>query len=118
MNYITSVLDECYKPGYLRIATFHNNQDLYGYAKLLVHPAPNFPKYLHKIYIKEEYRRNGIGKQILTALLTDDSKISLLCTLENILFYEKYGFQVLSLSKFPKMKTFFYLNAYILNCML
>lgn len=110
ITYIISVLDECYRTGHLKIAIYHNNQELYGYALLFVHPDPKFPKYLHKIYVKEEYRGNGIGKQILTSLLVGKTKICLLCPFEKMPFYEKYGFHFTQLFEVSKNENFLLSN--------
>ncbi|VUD63781.1 hypothetical protein TDB9533_03181 [Thalassocella blandensis] len=106
LTYIISVLEECYKAGHLRIAISHNEQDLYGYAMLFVHPDPNFPKYLHKIYVKEEFRGRGIGRQILTSLSENEPKICLLCPSDKVAFYEKYGFHFTQPFEIPEDENF------------
>ncbi|BCV37519.1 hypothetical protein TUM17377_28470 [Shewanella chilikensis] len=106
LSYIISVLDECYKSGHLRIAISHNDQELYGYAMLFVHPDPKFPKYLHKIYVKEEFRGHGIGEQILTSLAENEPKICLLCPSDKAAFYEKYGFHFTQPFEVPNDENF------------
>jgi GNAT superfamily N-acetyltransferase len=104
--YIISVLDECYRAGHLRIAISHNDKELYGYAMLFVHPDPKFSKYLHKIYVKEEFRGHGIGGQILMSLSKNEPKICLLCASEKVTFYEKHGFHYMQPFEVPKDENF------------
>lgn len=92
LAYIVSVLDECYKAGHLRIAISHNDQELCGYAMLFVLPDSKSPKYLHKIYVKEEFRGHGIGGEMVTSLAENEPMICLLCPSDKVAFYEKYGF--------------------------
>lgn len=106
ISYIISVLDECYKAGHLRIAISHNDQELYGYAILFVHPDTKFPKYLHKIYVKEDFRGHGIGEQILTSLAENEPKICLLCPSDKVAFYEKYGFHFTQPFEVPEEENF------------
>lgn len=107
IEYITSVLVECYKACHLQIAISHSDHELYGYALLFAHPTERkFPKYLHKIYVKEEYRGNGIGGQILSSLSVNEAKICLLCPSEKVAFYEKYGFHYTQPFEIPKDEKF------------
>lgn len=106
LSYIISVLDECYKAGHLRIAISHIDQELYGYAMLFVYPDPKLPKYLHKIYVKEEYRGHGLGEQILTSLAENEPKICLLCPSDKVAFYKKYGFHFTQIFHIPESDNF------------
>ena len=91
LAYIKSVLAECYTCGHLKVAISHHNEELYGYALMFVLPEEKYPKYLHKIFVKEKFRGNGIGAQILTSIV-ENSEVCLLCPPEKVSFYEKYGF--------------------------
>lgn len=91
LAYIKSILAECYDCGHLKVAISHENEELYGYALMFVHPEEKYPKYLHKIFVKEQYRRSGIGTKILSSII-DGSDVCLLCPAEKISFYEKFGF--------------------------
>lgn len=106
LSYIIQALDECYKAGHLRIAISHNDQELYGYAMLFVHPDPKFPKYLHKIYLNEDFRGHGIGAKILTSIAENEPKICLLCPSNKVAFYEKYGFHFTQPFEVPEDENF------------
>lgn len=99
-------MDACYKAGHLRIAISHNDQELYGYAMLFVHPDTKFPKYLHKIYVKEEFRGHGIGEKMLTSLTENEPKICLLCPSDKVAFYEKNGFHFTQSFEVPEEENF------------
>ena len=48
-------------------------------------------QYYYKIYIYEQYRGNGIGSQMLSAILSLSNKVDLLCSSDLVPFYESDG---------------------------
>ncbi|KAB7660445.1 GNAT family N-acetyltransferase [Plesiomonas shigelloides] len=118
--YIKSVLAECYKCGHLRVAISHQDEELYGYAMMFTLPDPKYPKYLHKIYVKEQYRGHGLGSQILKAFSENEPRISLLCPEDKISFYEKHGFHLVQEYGIPENENFLlskglYSGLYLMN---
>ena len=91
LSYIKSVLSECYRCGHLKVAVSHENEELYGYALMFAHPDEKYPKYLHKIFVKEQFRGRGIGTEMLKSI-TNSSRVGLLCPADKIHFYENNGF--------------------------
>lgn len=92
IGYIRSILEECYSEGHLKVAIFHEKQQLYGYAVFFKTSNPEYPVYLHKIFVKESYRNAGLGGQLLQSVINDSPKIALLCPMDKVAFYEKYSF--------------------------
>lgn len=48
-------------------------------------------QYYYKIYIYEQYRGNGIGSQMLSAILSLPNEVGLLCSSDLVLFYKSAG---------------------------
>ncbi len=92
LSYIKSVLAECYRSSIIEVATHHENQELYGYAIMFVDPDEKHPKYLHKIFIKEQFRGRGIGTKMLSSIIKN-SRVGLLCPAKKIAFYQRNGFE-------------------------
>ena len=92
VNYIRSVLDECYKEGHLKVAIFHESQHLYGYAIFFTTANAQYPTYLHKIFVKEPYRNQGLGGKLLQSIVKGNSRVALLCPIDKVAFYESHGF--------------------------
>lgn len=94
IEYIRSIFYECIQENSLFVPTLHDDDgNLCGYALVFTHPDPDMPRYLHKIYVKEQYRGQGMGRKILECVQENASRISLICQSDKISFYEKYGFQ-------------------------
>lgn len=105
IKYISDVLDECYKKGHLKVAIQHEGETLYGFALLFVHPNHS-TTYLHKIFVREEYRNNGLGTNILKNLIGTGNSVNLLCSDDKFNFYEKNGFNYVSPFKVPESENF------------
>lgn len=105
IKYISDVLDECYKEGHLKVAIQHEGETLCGFALLFVHPNHS-ATYLHKIFVREEYRNNGLGTNILKNLIGTGSSVNLLCSDDKFNFYEKNGFNYVSPFKVPESENF------------
>jgi len=91
INYIIDVLKECYKAGHLKVAIQHEDETLYGFALLFVHPNHS-ATYLHKIFVYEQYRKNGLGTNILKSLTDSGSSVNLICSESKFDFYKQNGF--------------------------
>lgn len=91
IDYIKNILQECYDSGNLKVAISHNDTNLQGYALLFV--VPNYKiTYLQKIFVKERYREQGLGTNILQSLVKSSDPIALLCSKEHQNFYRRNGF--------------------------
>lgn len=108
IKYIASILNECHHLGHLQtiVLSDEERQSLCGYALLFSLPLPETPKYLQKIYIKEEFRGGGLGSLLLNQLTEAEPNITLLSSSKNIKFYEKNGFQLLGDFTVPKNDKF------------
>ena len=95
IGYIKKVLLECYSSGNLRLGAYQSEGQLFGYALLFVNPQSKSNTYLHKIFVYEKYRNNGIGTQLLKGITQSGEKVSLLCPKNKISFYEENGFNYL-----------------------
>lgn len=94
IEYVKGVLDSCYQLGHLKVAVIHEAGTLFGYGLVFVLPDSDIPHYLHKLYVKEEYRRQGLGRIILKALMNDERGINLITPPDNIEFYQSQGLTV------------------------
>ena len=104
-NYIIGVLKECYKAGHLKVAIQHEGETLYGFALLFI--APNHDAtYLHKIFVYEQYRGNGLGTNILKSLVTPEKTVNLVCPGDKIDFYERNGFHFVQPFEIPENENF------------
>lgn len=93
--YLVGVLQECYDLGHLKILAHSDGETAYGYALLFAHPGqPELPLYMHKIYVHEQYRGQGMGSAMLTALEGHESGVTLLCHGNLTPFYEARGYEV------------------------
>ncbi len=108
IKHIVSILNECHHLGHLQtlILSDEERQSLCGYALLFSLPLPEAPKYLQKIYLKEEFRGGGLGSLLLNQLKEAEPNITLLSSSKNIKFYEKNGFQLLGDFTVPKNDNF------------
>ncbi|WP_439503879.1 GNAT family N-acetyltransferase [Methylophaga sp.] len=105
LAYIKSVFVECYEHGHIKVAVSNSSEELHGYALLFVHPEPKYPNYLHKIYVKEQFRGNGLGSQILS-LITKNSEVCLLSPNRKISFYERFGYEFVQYFDVPESENF------------
>lgn len=91
--YVSAIFREVYSYGGLRIIAMAQDGTLYGYSLVFIHPnAPEMPVYLHKIFVLEQYRGHGIGRQMMDSIITSFSGIALFCQEEKVDFYEQFGF--------------------------
>ena len=90
-EYITGVLQECYRTGGLKVLGYNNEDTLYGYAILTGQPQLGPMLYCHKIFVFEEYRGHGLGTELLNAIFDMGQPVGLLCKEELIPFYESAG---------------------------
>lgn len=91
LYYVSKILISCFQNGEIKVIMNSDGENLIGYALFFEHPDSSFARYCHKIYVYEEFRKKGIGTQLLTDLLDDSENITLLCSPELIPFYEKSG---------------------------
>lgn len=64
------------------------NDEIVGYAF-------NLDSVLTSLFVKEEYRKIGIGGSIVKLAIKDDSNLSLICNKTLIAYYSKFGFNVI-----------------------
>jgi GNAT superfamily N-acetyltransferase len=105
LGYITDVLRECYNGGHLKVAVQHEGETLYGFALLFIHPQ-HPATYLHKIFVHEPYRNNGLGTNILKNLTNSVSSVNLVCPDSKVDFYEKNGFRYVQPFQMPENDQF------------
>ncbi|CAK2444450.1 Acetyltransferase (GNAT) family protein [Vibrio crassostreae] len=105
LDYISDVLRECYNDGHLKIALQHEGEKLLGFALLFVHPH-HPATYLHKIFVHEPYRNNGIGTYILKNLTDSVNSVSLVCSSNKVDFYKKNGFRYVQPFETPENDNF------------
>lgn len=94
--YITSFLHQCYREGHLKFAVSNMETSLVGYALMFENPAPHTPRYLHNLYVKPEFRKNGVGRRMLKTLIDDQRGVTLLSPLETVGFFERSGLKLIS----------------------
>lgn len=105
IDYIINVLKECYKAGHLQVAIQHEGETLYGFAMLFIHPHHK-AAYLHKIFVYEHFRGNGLGTSILNSLTASGNTINLICPDSKIGFYENNGFNYVQSFEMPDSDNF------------
>ncbi|HDI3296916.1 TPA: GNAT family N-acetyltransferase [Vibrio cholerae] len=101
LDYISDVLWECYNAGHLKVAVHHEGENLHGFALLFIHPQHS-AAYLHKIFVHQPYRNNGLGTNILKSLIDSVTSINLLCSDSKVDFYEKNGFRYVQPFQMPE----------------
>ena len=87
--------------GILKILRYETETTLYGYALYFIYPKNNH-MYLHKIFIYEKYRKQGIGTILLKELSKNDFKITLVCPNDKINFYTNQGFKFIQPFNLPR----------------
>jgi hypothetical protein len=105
IKYIIDVFKECYKAGHLKVAIQHEHENLYGFALLFVHPQHS-ATYLHKIFVYDQYRQNGLGTNILRNLTDSWSSVNLICTENKFNFYKQNGFHYVQPFEVPENDNF------------
>ncbi|WP_186171532.1 GNAT family N-acetyltransferase [Vibrio chagasii] len=105
LEYISDVLRECYNAGHLKVAVQHEGETMFGFALLFIHPQHS-ATYLHKIFVHEPYRHNGLGTNILKNLTDSVSSVSLVCPDSKLAFYENNGFRHVQPFQMPENDQF------------
>jgi len=91
--FVADIFKEMYQKGGLKVAGMVQDRMLFGYALVFAHPnEPHLPVYLHKIFVMEQYRGKGLGRQMMESLTDALGSIALLCPLDKIGFYKGLGF--------------------------
>lgn len=106
IEYVKGIFMECYRAGHMRVAVSHHEDVLYGYAMFFELPDGQSPRYIHKIFVHEPYRAQGIGRQLLEALIADPRGVALLTPEKNIAFYEKFGLEDYGVHELPANANF------------
>ncbi len=94
ISYIEDILREAYDSGSLKIALYPYESKIIAYAMIFSYTENQY--YLHKIYVDSEYRRKGLGSQMLNDILNKCNPMCLLSAIGNDVFFEKIGFSVVS----------------------
>jgi GNAT superfamily N-acetyltransferase len=105
VDFVTSILRQHFDGKHLHIAVSHGDDELYGYAMLFTDPGQE-TKYLHKIYVFEDFRGQGIGQSLLDSVISDGGPTALLCSPELERFYEKKGFKFAQEFRVPDSEEF------------
>jgi GNAT superfamily N-acetyltransferase len=104
-DFIASILRECFNAKHLHVAVSHGDGELYGYALMFIHPNET-TRYLHKIFVHEQFRRQKIGSNLLEAATKGEHTTALLCSTDVEGFYEKKGFRYVQEFKIPDSDQF------------
>lgn len=102
IDYVKGVLNSCYQLGHLKVALMHGPDALFGYGLVFVVPDSDVPHYLHKLFVKEAYRQQGVGRDILQSVMADERGINLLTPRDNIDFYQSQGLTVFGAFEMPQ----------------
>jgi len=105
IQYIISVLKECYSLGHLKVAISHEDKNMYGYALWFISPIHD-ATYLHKIFVHEKYRNHGIGTGLLKSMCDLSNNINLLCPDDKVDFYKRNGFRFIQPFETPDNENF------------
>lgn len=105
VDFIISILQECYNAKHLNIAVSHSENELFGYAMLFIHPRES-SRYLHKIYVHEQFRGQGLGKILLNSVIQSEYTTALLCSADIRGFYEKNCFEFIQKFEVPNTDEF------------
>lgn len=92
LEFVVSILRDAYDHQHLQIAVSNHGSDLYGYAMLFAY-AGQPVRYLHKVYVHEEFRGQGVGTGLLEAVTNGDHTTALTCSVDVEKFYSKKGFE-------------------------
>lgn len=93
VTFVADIFKEVYQQGGLKVLGAIENRILYGYALVFAEPnAPELPVYLHKIFVMEQYRGQGLGRQLMEAMLETFGSMTLLCPADKVSFYASLGF--------------------------
>lgn len=105
VEFITSILRECFDAKHLHVAVSHGDKELYGYALVFVHPGES-TRYLHKIFVFEQFRGQKVGSNLLESTTNGGHTTALLCSKEVETFYEQRGFRYVREFKIPDSDNF------------
>lgn len=106
IDYIKNTLKHCHDVGGSQVLIYNNEDKLIGYLIVFIDPTNKESVYLHKVFVKEEYRRNGIGTEFLNSLRNSNFTITLLSPPDKIPFYKKNGFYELNQFNVPDKDNF------------
>ncbi|MDA0385802.1 GNAT family N-acetyltransferase [Vibrio owensii] len=96
ISYIIGVFKECYAVGDLEIHVESDGGVLKGYALLFVFHQIN-SVYLHSLFVKNNYRGQGIGTKLLNVIKNRGLDAYLLCDYTKNKYYENRGFSFLNM---------------------
>ncbi|AYH27247.1 N-acetyltransferase [Pectobacterium parmentieri] len=102
LSYISKIMITCFRNGELKVLINCTGERLNGYAVFFDHPDTSFSRYCHKIFVFEEFRKQGIGSKILIDLLEESKNLTLLCSPDLIPFYEKAGMTFVGYKEIPE----------------
>lgn len=93
VDFVAGIFREVYQHGGLKVLGMVQDHILYGYALVFAEPnAPHLPVYLHKIFVMEQYRGQGLGRQMMESMLEYFGSMMLFCPTSKVNFYERLGF--------------------------
>ncbi|MDH4602348.1 MULTISPECIES: GNAT family N-acetyltransferase [Pseudomonas syringae group] len=94
VDYIKTVLVDVYRTGSFQIPLSALGDELCGYA-IIYRVNENAPLLLHSIFVKEPYRRNGLGRMLLEPLFESKQGFNLISPLTQVGFFERSGLKLL-----------------------
>lgn len=93
VTFVADIFREVYLQGGLKVLGMIEDHVLYAYALVFAEPnAPELPVYLHKIFVMEQYRGNGLGRHLMEAMLEAFGSMALFCPADKVIFYASFGF--------------------------
>jgi len=112
VDYIASILQTCFDAKHLHMAVSHGKAELFGYALIFVHPGEP-TRYLHKVYVFEQFRGQNIGSNLVEAATKGTHTTALLCSRQVEKFYEKKGFRYVREFELPSSDNRFRLSEHL-----
>jgi GNAT superfamily N-acetyltransferase len=95
LNYISNIFKELFRVGNLKIIAYLYEGNPISYAMVIHFPGDKF--YLHRIYVEEKYRMEGIGSLVLSTVKERFSPICFISSIGKEHFFEKNGFNKVSI---------------------
>ena len=94
VEYIKTVLFDVYRSGHFEIPVSVLDDELCGYA-IIYKVNERAPLLLHRVFVKEKFRRNGLGRMLLETFLASNQGINLVSPLNQVGFFERTGLKLL-----------------------
>lgn len=103
--YIRRILSDAYRGGNMRVSVTAADGILYGYA-IIFGSATTSPQFLHSLFVKPDYRENGLGRLLLKPILESGLGINLLSPIDRVGFFTRSGLKLLDPFSIPDHPAF------------